>query len=41
MGPDGGDRGGTVVACGTPEEVAQVKESYTGQYVKKYLKRQK
>ena len=38
MGPEGGDGGGTVVACGTPEEVAKVKESYTGQYVKKYLK---
>ncbi len=38
MGPDGGDKGGTVVAKGTPEEVAAVKESYTGQYVKRYLK---
>ncbi len=37
MGPDGGDRGGTVVACGTPEEVAQHPTSYTGQYVKRYL----
>ena len=37
MGPEGGDRGGTVVACGTPEEVAENKASYTGQYVKKYL----
>jgi excinuclease ABC subunit A len=37
MGPEGGDRGGTVVAHGTPEEVAKVKGSYTGQYVKKYL----
>ena len=37
MGPEGGDKGGTVVACGTPEEVAKVKESYTGHYVKKYL----
>ena len=41
MGPDGGDRGGTVVACGTPEEVEQNKKSYTGQYVKKYLEREK
>ena len=41
MGPDGGDRGGTVVACGTPEEVAKNKKSYTGQYVKKYLERDK
>ena len=37
MGPEGGSRGGTVVACGTPEEVAEVPESYTGQFVKKYL----
>ena len=41
MGPDGGDRGGTVVACGTPEEVAKNKKSYTGEYVKKYLEREK
>ena len=39
MGPEGGDGGGTVIAKGTPEEVAKVKESYTGQYVKKYLKK--
>ncbi|MBQ4300875.1 MAG: ATP-binding cassette domain-containing protein, partial [Lachnospiraceae bacterium] len=37
MGPEGGDRGGTVVATGTPEEVAKNKKSYTGAYVKKYL----
>ena len=37
MGPEGGDGGGTVVATGTPEEIAKVKKSYTGQYVKKYL----
>ena len=37
LGPEGGDRGGTIVAKGTPEEVAKVKNSYTGQYVKKYL----
>ncbi len=37
MGPEGGDGGGTVIACGTPEEVAQMPQSYTGQYVKKYL----
>lgn len=37
MGPEGGDGGGTVIARGTPEEVAQVAASYTGQYVKKYL----
>lgn len=38
MGPEGGDGGGTVVAKGTPEEVAKVPESYTGKYIKKYLK---
>ncbi|MCI8510583.1 MAG: excinuclease ABC subunit UvrA [Lachnospiraceae bacterium] len=37
MGPEGGDRGGTVIARGTPEEVAENPVSYTGQYVKKYL----
>ena len=37
MGPEGGDGGGTVVAQGTPEKIAKVPESYTGQYVKKYL----
>ncbi len=37
LGPEGGDGGGTVVATGTPEEVAKVKESYTGQYLKKIL----
>ena len=41
MGPEGGDRGGTVVACGTPEEIADTPESYTGQYVKKMLKKYK
>ena len=39
IGPEGGDRGGQIVACGTPEEVAAVPESYTGQYVAKYLKK--
>ena len=38
IGPEGGDKGGTVVAQGTPEEVAQSSVSYTGKYVKKYLK---
>ena len=38
IGPEGGDKGGTVVAQGTPEEVAQSLVSYTGKYVKKYLK---
>ncbi len=37
LGPEGGTRGGTVVAAGTPEEVAMCKESYTGQYLKPYL----
>ena len=37
IGPEGGDRGGTIVAEGTPEEVAKNKKSYTGKYVKKYL----
>ncbi len=37
LGPEGGTRGGTVVATGTPEEVAMCKESYTGQYLKPYL----
>ena len=37
IGPEGGDRGGTVIARGTPEEVAAAPMSYTGQYVKKYL----
>ncbi|MDD6646078.1 MAG: excinuclease ABC subunit UvrA [Oscillospiraceae bacterium] len=37
LGPEGGDRGGTLVATGTPEEIAKVEESYTGQYLKKVL----
>ena len=37
LGPDGGDGGGTIVATGTPEEVSKVKESYTGQFLKKIL----
>ena len=37
LGPEGGDGGGTLVAAGTPEEVAQIPESYTGQYLKSYL----
>lgn len=39
MGPEGGDGGGTVIASGTPEEVAEVAESYTGHYVKRYLEK--
>ncbi len=38
LGPEGGDGGGTIVAEGTPEQVAKVKKSYTGQYLKKILK---
>ena len=38
MGPEGGDRGGTVIAKGTPEEIVKIPESYTGQYVARYLK---
>ncbi|MBQ4364159.1 MAG: ATP-binding cassette domain-containing protein, partial [Oscillospiraceae bacterium] len=37
LGPEGGDGGGTVVVCGTPEEVAECDKSYTGQYLKKML----
>ena len=39
MGPEGGDRGGTVVCTGTPEEVAECPESYTGKYIAKMLKK--
>ena len=38
LGPEGGDGGGQIVAAGTPEEVAQVAQSYTGQYLRQYLK---
>ncbi len=38
LGPEGGDKGGTVIATGTPEEVAQVEKSYTGRYLKRMLK---
>lgn len=41
MGPDGGDRGGEMIACGTPEELAEHPSSYTGRYVKKMLKKYK
>jgi len=37
LGPEGGDQGGTIVATGTPEAIAKVEESYTGQFLKKYL----
>ena len=39
LGPEGGDGGGTLVATGTPEQIAEVKESYTGQYLKPVLER--
>ena len=38
IGPEGGDKGGTVIATGTPEEIAKKENSYTGQYIKKYVK---
>ncbi|MBR6397168.1 MAG: ABC-ATPase UvrA, partial [Lachnospiraceae bacterium] len=41
LGPEGGDRGGTIIAKGTPEEVAKNKKSYTGIYVKKMLEKAK
>ena len=37
LGPEGGSGGGTIVATGTPEDIAQTKSSYTGKYLKKYL----
>jgi len=39
LGPEGGDKGGNVVVCGTPEEIAECKDSYTGKYLKDYLKK--
>ncbi|MCQ2497451.1 MAG: excinuclease ABC subunit UvrA [Lachnospiraceae bacterium] len=41
MGPDGGDRGGEMIACGTPEKVSKDKRSYTGKYIKKMLEKGK
>ena len=41
LGPEGGDKGGQLVATGTPEDVAEIKLSYTGQYLKPYLKRRR
>ena len=41
IGPEGGDKGGTIVAKGTPEQVAECEESYTGHYIKKMLERDK
>ncbi|WP_297131296.1 excinuclease ABC subunit UvrA [Terrisporobacter sp.] len=37
LGPEGGDKGGTIIATGTPKEICKVKESYTGQFLKKYF----
>ena len=37
LGPEGGDKGGKIVVCGTPEEVAKCKKSYTGQYLKQFF----
>ena len=39
MGPEGGDRGGTVIAKGTPEKVSEQEISYTGRYLRKYLEK--
>ncbi len=41
LGPGGGSKGGEIVAEGTPEQVAKVKKSYTGQYLKPYLKKKR
>lgn len=38
LGPEGGDGGGRIIACGTPEEVAEEKSSYTGKYLSMILK---
>jgi excinuclease ABC subunit A len=37
LGPEGGDKGGEVVACGTPKEVSKNQKSYTGQYLKQFF----
>jgi excinuclease ABC subunit A len=41
LGPEGGDAGGEIVAVGTPEDVADVEESYTGQFLKRMLPKEK
>jgi len=41
LGPEGGARGGEIIASGTPEQVAQVKKSYTGQFLQKVLPRKR
>jgi excinuclease ABC subunit A len=37
LGPEGGDKGGDIIAIGTPEQVSEVEKSYTGKYLKSYL----
>ena len=37
LGPEGGDEGGNIIGCGTPEEIAKINESYTGQFLKSFL----
>ena len=37
LGPEGGDNGGTIIATGTPQDISKIKNSYTGQYLKKYF----
>ena len=41
LGPEGGDEGGEVIACGSPEEMIDVEQSYTGQYLRRILKMEK
>lgn len=41
LGPEGGDKGGNIIACGTPEDIVKVKESYTGKYLKRVLEEDK
>lgn len=38
LGPDGGEKGGQIIAKGNPEDIIKIKESYTGEYLKKYLR---
>lgn len=39
LGPEGGDNGGQIIASGTPEQIMQVRESYTGQYLKHHIEK--
>ena len=41
IGPEGGDKGGNIVVSGTPEEVCDCEKSYTGQYLKRYINKEK